>query len=60
MRAILVPATCAAVLLAGVAHADVDVRKDGSSWGSASHCCGCHGGKRAVAALLAFFSSDFF
>ncbi len=36
------------------------IRKGGSSWGSASNCCGSHGGKRAVAAVIVFFSSDFF
>ena len=36
------------------------IRKNGSHWGSASNCCGSHGGKRAVAAVLAFFSDDFF
>ena len=35
------------------------IRKNGSSWGSASNCCGDHGSKRSVAALLVFFS-DFF
>jgi hypothetical protein len=35
------------------------IRKSGSSWGSASNCCGDHGSKRTVAAVLVFFS-DFF
>src|SRR5262249_28727823 len=35
---------------------DGGIRKGGSSWGSASHCCGDHGSKRTVAAVLAFFS----
>ena len=35
------------------------IRKNGSSWGSAEHCCGDHGSKRAVVAVLYFFS-DFF
>ena len=35
------------------------IRKAGSSWGSASNCCGDHGSKRAVVAVLVFFS-DFF
>ena len=35
------------------------IRINGSSWGSASSCCGDFGGKRAVAAVLVFFSSDF-
>jgi hypothetical protein len=36
------------------------IRKNGSSWGSASNCCGDFGSKRAVAAVLVFFSGDFF
>jgi len=36
------------------------IRKNGSSWGSASSCCGDHGSKRTVAAVLVFFSNDFF
>ena len=36
------------------------IRKGGSSWGSASNCCGDHGSKRSVAAVIVFFSSDFF
>jgi hypothetical protein len=35
------------------------IRRNGSIWGSASNCCGTHGGKRAVAAVLVFFSSYF-
>lgn len=35
------------------------IRKGGSSWGSASNCCGSHGGKRTVAAVLVFFSDYF-
>mgnify|MGYP000149067150 CR=1 FL=1 len=35
------------------------IRKNGSSWGSASNCCGDHGSKRSVAALLVFFSDLF-
>jgi hypothetical protein len=36
------------------------IRKRGSKWGSASNCCGSHGSKRAVAAVLVFFADDFF
>ncbi|HAA59809.1 MAG TPA: hypothetical protein DCE39_02620 [Planctomycetaceae bacterium] len=36
------------------------IRKKGSSWGSASNCCGSHGGKKAVAAVLVFFADDYF
>src|SRR5205085_1639376 len=36
------------------------IRKNGSSWGSASNCCGDHGSKRTVAAVLVFFDRDYF
>jgi len=36
------------------------IRLSGSSWGSASNCCGSHGSKRAVAAVIVFFCGDFF
>jgi hypothetical protein len=35
------------------------IRKNGSSWGEASHCCSDGRARRAVAAVLVFFS-DFF
>jgi hypothetical protein len=35
------------------------IRKGGSSWGTASDCCGDFGSKRSVAAVLVFFA-DFF
>lgn len=35
------------------------IRKNGSSWGDASHCCSDGRARRAVAAVLVFFS-DFF
>jgi len=44
----------------GKIESDGTIRKSGSSWGSASHCCGDHGSKRTVAAVLVFFSGDFF
>jgi hypothetical protein len=36
-----------------------DIRKDGSSWGNASNCCGDHGSKRTVAAVIVFFGGFF-
>jgi hypothetical protein len=44
----------------GKVDSDGTIRKGSSSWGSASNCCGDHGSKRAVAALIAFFSGEFF
>ena len=44
----------------GMIESGGTIRKGGSSWGSASSCCGDFGSKRTVAALLAFFSGDFF
>ena len=44
----------------GKVESDGTVRKNGSSWGSASSCCGDHGSKRTVAAVLVFFSDDYF
>ena len=44
----------------GTVESGGTIRKGGSSWGSASSCCGDHGSKRTVAAVLAFFSDDFF
>ena len=44
----------------GKIEADGTLRRDGTSWGSAEHCCGDFGSKRTVAAVLAFFSADFF
>jgi len=35
------------------------IRKGGSIWGSASSCCGDAYARRAVAAVLVFFSGDF-
>ena len=35
------------------------IRKDGSSWGSASNCCGDHGSKRTVTAVIVFFGEFF-
>jgi hypothetical protein len=50
---LVLPLTCAA---AGAA--DIEVRKGGSSWGSASNCSS-YDDVRKVAALLIFFSDDF-
>lgn len=49
------------LLCGSAAFADIEIRKNknGSSWGSASNCCGDHGSKRTVAAVLVFFSDYF-
>jgi hypothetical protein len=36
------------------------LRLDGRTWGTATNCCGDYGSKRTVAALLAFFGSEWF
>jgi cytoskeletal protein CcmA (bactofilin family) len=38
---------------------DGTIRRDGSIWGSAEGCCPDHPSKRAVAAVLTFFSDAF-
>ena len=44
----------------GKIESDGTIRKNGSSWGSASGCCGDHGSKRTVAAVLTFFAGSYF
>ena len=64
MRSLITKLSLAAGLFclgySSLAQADIEIRKNGSSWGSASSCCGDHGSKRTVAAVLAFFAGSYF
>ncbi len=44
----------------GQIETDGTIRRNGSIWGSVSDCCNDHDTKRAVAAVLVFFTMDFF
>jgi hypothetical protein len=39
---------------------DGTLRLDGRMWGGVRNCCGDHGSKRTIAALLAFFGNAWF
>jgi cytoskeletal protein CcmA (bactofilin family) len=43
----------------GAIEDDGTIRRDGTLWGSAEGCCPDHAAKRAVAAVLTFFTDEF-